>query len=322
MKQEKTIQMRRSTFAVGLRRLLQDWRLYILLLPMAVWFLLWAYKPMTGLIIAFKRFEPSVGIMDSEFVGLTNFVNLMFGINKLEFWQAFRNTFVVSLYSLLFGFPIPILLALLFSEIGVNSVRKIAQTLTYLPHFLSEVTITGIVLMLMYNGVESTGVIAKLLISSGLVDGSTSLMQQANLFRPIYIITGIWKESGYNSIVYFATIMGISPSLYEALRVDGGNKLQEIRYVTFPGMAPTIIIMIIMRIGNLLSVGYERVLLLYNANIYSTADVLSTFEQRFGILQSNYGIGAASSLFNALIALALVLGANTISRNVSKTSLW
>lgn len=322
MKQQETLHMRKKVLKHVVRTVVKDWRLYVLLLPMMVWFAIWAYKPMNGLIIAFKRFDPGQGIMASEFVGLMNFQNLIAGINKLEFWQAFRNTFVISLYSLLFGFPIPILLALLFSEIGSNGVRKLAQTLTYLPHFLSEVTITGIVLMLMYNGVESTGVIARLLISTGLVDGSTSLMQQSNLFRPLFIITGIWKESGYNSIVYFAAIMGISPSLYEALRVDGGNKLQELRYVTFPGMAPTIILMVIMRIGNLLSVGYERVLLLYNANIYTTADVLSTFEQRFGILQANYGIGAASSLFNAMIAFALVLGANTISRNISKTSLW
>ena len=154
------------------------------------------------------------------------------------------------------------------------------------------------------------------------IEPNASIIQQANYFRPLYIITGIWKESGYNSIVYYAAIMGISPALYEALKVDGGNKFQEIRYVTIPCMAPTLIIMIIMRIGRMLSIGYERVLLLYNTNIYVSADVLSTFEQRIGIISGNYGIGSASSLFNSLIAFALVIGANTISRNISKTSLW
>lgn len=201
-------------------------------------------------------------------------------------------------------------------------VRKFAQTATYLPHFLSEVTITGITLMLVYSGVRSSGIVASLFQQLGLLEAGTSMMQKANYFRPLYILVGIWKESGYNSIVYFAAIMGISPSLYEALKVDGGNKFQEIRFVTFPGMAPTLIIMIIMRIGNMLSIGYERVLLLYNANIYVTADVLSTFEQRLGILSGNYGMGAAVSLFNSLIAFALVIGANTISRNISETSLW
>lgn len=176
--------------------------------------------------------------------------------------------------------------------------------------------------MLLYSGANSSGVIAGLFQSLGLIEPGTAMMQVSNYFRPVYIIVGIWKESGYNSIVYFAAIMGISPALYEALKVDGGNKFQEIRYVTFPGMAPTLIIMIIMRIGHMLSIGYERVLLLYNANTYVTADVLSTFEQRIGILSSNYGVGATVSLFNSLIAFALVIGANTISRNISDTSLW
>lgn len=316
------IEMRQSKSRSICQAVKKDWRLYVLLLPMVVWYIVWMYKPMGGLLIAFKRFEPSLGVFGSEFKGLDNFVNLMNGVQKQEFWQAFRNTFIISSYSLIFGFPVPIILALFFSEMNNETTRKITQTITYLPHFLSEVTITGIVLMLVYNGVNSTGVIAELLIKMGWVEPNATIIQQSQYFRPLYVITGIWKESGYNSIVYFAAIMGISPALYEALKVDGGNKFQEIRYVTIPGMAPTLIIMIIMRIGKMLTIGYERVLLLYNANIYVTADVLSTFEQRIGILNGNYGVGAAASLFNSLIAFALVLGANTISRNISKTSLW
>lgn len=304
------------------RAVRKDWRLYVLLLPLVIWFAMWAYKPMGGLLIAFKRFDPQFGVWGSEFKGIDNFINLVSGVNKVEFWQAFRNTFIISAYSLIFGFPVPIILALLFAEIGNDTVRKLTQTATYLPHFLSEVTITGIALMLVYSGVRSTGIIASLLQQIGLIDPGVSIMQKSNYFRPLYIMVGIWKESGYNSIVYFAAIMGISPTLYEALKVDGGNKFQEIRFITFPGMAPTLIIMIIMRIGSMLTIGYERVLLLYNANIYVTADVLSTFEQRIGILSGNYGIGAAVSLFNSLIAFALVIGANTISRNISETSLW
>ncbi|ADL02739.1 ABC transporter permease [Lacrimispora saccharolytica] len=304
------------------KALRKDWRLYVLLLPLVIWFAMWAYKPMGGLLIAFKRFDPQFGVWGSEFKGIDNFINLVSGVNKVEFWQAFRNTFIISAYSLIFGFPVPIILALLFAEIGNDTVRKLTQTATYLPHFLSEVTITGIALMLVYSGVRSTGIIASLLQQIGLIEPGVSIMQKSNYFRPLYIMVGIWKESGYNSIVYFAAIMGISPTLYEALKVDGGNKFQEIRFITFPGMAPTLIIMIIMRIGSMLTIGYERVLLLYNANIYVTADVLSTFEQRIGILSGNYGIGAAVSLFNSLIAFALVIGANTISRNISETSLW
>jgi len=300
----------------------KDWRLYVLLMPMVIWYLVWMYKPMGGLLMAFKRFDPTLGLIRSDFKGIDNFLNLMTGVHKVEFWQAFRNTFIVSSYGLIFGFPVPILLALFFVEITHEFTRKVTQTITYLPHFLSEVTITSIVLMLVYNGVQSTGIIAQLFIKAGIIGENSSIIQQSSFFRPLYIITGIWKEAGYSSIVYYAAIMGISPTLYEAIKMDGGNKFQEIRYVTMPGMAPTLIIMIIMRIGRMLTVGYERVLLLYNPNIYVTADVLSTFEQRIGILSGNYGIGAAASLFNSLIAFALVIGANAISRNISKTSLW
>ena len=157
---------------------------------------------------------------------------------------------MINAYSLVFGFPVPIILAVLFSEIGNGFVRKATQTATYLPHFLSEVTITGITIMLVYSGVHSTGVLAALFQNMGWLEEGVSMLSKANYFRPLYIAVGIWKESGYSSIVYFAAIMGISPTLYEAMKVDGANKLQELRYVTFPGMAPTLIIMIIMRIGN------------------------------------------------------------------------
>lgn len=321
MRQRK-ISMRQPKGRQIVADIIRDWRLYVLLLPLVVWFALWAYKPMGGLLIAFKRFDASRGVWMSEFKGLENFISVMTGVNKELFWQAFRNTFVINAYSLVFGFPIPIILAILFSEMGNEYVRKFTQTATYLPHFLSEVTITGITIMLVYSGVRSTGVIAALFQKMGLLEKGVSMLSRANYFRPLYIAVGIWKESGYSSIVYFAAIMSISPTLYEAMKVDGANKLQEIRYVTFPGMAPTLIIMIIMRIGNMLSVGYERVLLLYNSNIYMTADVLSTFEQRIGILNANYGVGASVSLFNSLVAFALVIGANSISRNISNTSLW
>lgn len=316
------VEMRSGNWKKMWKAIKLNWQVYVLLLPLIIWLLVWVYKPMTGLLIAFERYQPAQGIWGSEFSGFKNFIDIMGGAYKTDFWQAFRNTFVISAYSLIFGFPVPIILALLFSEIGNETVRKITQTLTYLPHFLAEVTITGIVLMLLYSGAQSTGIVAQILYDWGVVPEGTNIIQTSDYFRPIYLITGIWKESGYSSIVYFAAIMGISPVLYEALKVDGGNKLQEIRFVTIPGMAPTLIIMIIMRIGNMLAVGYERVLLLYNTNVYVTADVLSTFEQRLGIVNANYSIGAASSLFNSLIAFALVVAANVISRNMSKTSLW
>ncbi|HHZ11244.1 MAG TPA: sugar ABC transporter permease [Acholeplasmataceae bacterium] len=320
MKQE--VKMYNGRFKEILKTIIKDWRLYVLLTPMVIWFFLWAYKPMGGLLMAFQRYEPALGISGSEFRGLGNFQVIVSGVYSSRFWSAFRNTFLISLYGFIFGFPIPIILALFFSEIGSAGFRKITQTITYLPHFLSEVTITSIVLMLVYHGERMTGVVAQFLYNLKIVPEGTKIMDTPNYFKPLYIITGIWKEAGYNSIVYFAAIMGISPVLYEAIRVDGGNKLQEIRYVTLPGMAPTLIIMIILRIGRMLSVGYERVLLLYNPNIYSSADVLSTFEQRIGIIEGVYAVGSAAGMFNSIIGFALVIAANFISRRVSKTSLW
>lgn len=228
--------MRKPKSRELIHALVQDWRLYVLLLPVVLWFALWAYKPMGGLLIAFKRYDSSLGIWMSEFKGIDNFVNLVAGVNKEQFWQAFRNTFVINAYSLVFGFPVPIILAVLFSEIGNGFVRKATQTATYLPHFLSEVTITGITIMLVYSGVHSTGVLAALFQNMGWLEEGVSMLSKANYFRPLYIAVGIWKESGYSSIVYFAAIMGISPTLYEAMKVDGANKLQELRYVTFPGI--------------------------------------------------------------------------------------
>ncbi|MCM1130883.1 MAG: ABC transporter permease subunit [Roseburia sp.] len=316
------IKMRTGKTKSILREVKKEWMLYLLFIPIILWFALFVYKPMAGILVAFKRYEASDGIFGSEFIGVSNFITLITGIRREAFWGAFRNTFVISTYGLVFGFPIPILLALFFSEIRSEGYRKILQTITYLPHFLSEVTITGIVIMLVYSGEKSSGVIAMLLYKLNIIPETNKIIESANYFRPMYIITGIWKESGYNSIVYFAAIMGISPVMYEAIKVDGANKWQEIRYVTLPGMAPTLIIMIIMRIGRMLSVGYERVLLLYQPNTYVTADVLSTFEQRLGIETSNYGLGSAIGIFNSVIGFALVIGANSISRQVSETSLW
>lgn len=311
-----------NLFLFYLKTIVTDYRLYLLLLPMLAWYALMFYKPLAGLLISFKNFQPNLGVMGSDFVGFANFESLINGAFAPQFWRSFRNTFVISLYGLIFGFPIPIILAIFFSEIVNNFVRGLTQTLSYLPHFLSEVTITGLVLTMLRNSETSTGILSGFLMNLGVIDESTKIVQNADYFRPMFIITGIWKEAGYSSIVFFAAIMAISPVLYEAIKVDGGNKLQEIRYVTFPGMAPTLIIMIVLRIGRMLSVGFERVILLYNANTYETADVLSTFVLRIGLEGGNQAMGAAAGMFDSIIGFGLVVGANFISRQISDSSLW
>lgn len=314
--------LEQNALLFNVKTILSDYRLYLLLLPILLWYALLFYKPLAGLLISFKNFQPNLGVMESDFVGFANFGTLIDGAFAPQFWRSFRNTFVISLYGFIFGFPIPIILAILFSEIINNTIRNVTQTLSYLPHFLSEVTITGLVLTMLRNSESSTGILSGLLINLGFIEETTKIVQDAQFFRPMFIITGIWKEAGYSSIVFFAAIMAISPVLYEALKVDGGNKLQEIRFVTFPGMAPTLIIMVVLRIGRMLSVGFERVILLYNANTYETADVLNTFVLRIGLEGGNPALGAAAGMFDSIIGFGLVVGANFISRQISDTSLW
>lgn len=305
-----------------LQILKKDWVLYLFVGNLMLWFLIWVYAPMTGLILAFKDYDALLGINKSEFVGLANFQNLIFGSFNVQFWRSFRNTFIISLYGLIFSFPIPIILAILFSDIGNEFFRKITQTITYLPHFISEVTITGLVIFLVYKSNSTTGIMAEILYKLGWVENGAKILDSPQYFRPLYIITGLWKETGYSSIVYFAAIMGISPTLYEAIKVDGGNKFQELRYVTIPGMSGTLIVMLIMRIGRMLNVGYERIILLYNANTYETADIINSFVYRMGVVNGNTSLGTAAGMFNAIIGFALVIGANYIGRKVSNTSLW
>lgn len=314
--------LEQNMFLYYVKTIVTDYRLYLLLLPMVLWYAIWFYKPLAGLLISFKNFQPNLGAIGSDFVGFANFESLISGAFAPQFWRAFRNTFVISLYGFIFGFPIPIILAIFFSEIINNFLRGFTQTLSYLPHFLSEVTVTGLVLTMLRNSETNTGILSSLLINIGLIEETTKIVQNADYFRPMFIITGIWKEAGYSSIVFFAAIMAISPVLYEAIKVDGGNKLQEIRYVTFPGMAPTLIIMIVLRIGRMLSVGFERVILLYNANTYETADTLATFVLRIGLEGGNQAIGAAAGMFDSIIGFGLVVGANFISRQISDSSLW
>ncbi len=312
----------RGTFKQTVKQIRKDYVLYIFVGILLLWYLIFEYLPMGGLLLAFKEYDPSLGIMGSNFIGASKFNDLMFNAYQSQFWRAFRNTFQISIYNLVFGFPFPIVLAILFSDIGSNFFRKIVQTISYLPHFISEVTITGLVIFLVYKSTTSTGVIANLLYVLNWIPKDTKILDSPQYFKPLYIITGLWKESGYSSIVYFAAVMGISPVMYEALKVDGGSKLQEIRYVTLPSIAPMITVMLIMRIGRMLNVGYERIILLYNSKTYETADVISSFVYRMGLENGNTSLGTAAGMFNAVLGFVLVIGANAIGKKVSDTSLW
>ncbi|OON91422.1 MAG: sugar ABC transporter permease [Epulopiscium sp. Nele67-Bin001] len=297
-----------------------NWRLWVLMFPLMTWLLLFAYKPMYGLIIAFQDYNLFRGMSGSDWVGLENFVDLFVGSGSMYFWRAFKNTIIISLYSLIFTFPLPIILALFFNEVKDGLFRRGVQTAMFLPHFLSEVILAGIVISFLQ---PDTGIINIFLMKLGILEEGIYFLTKPEWFRPVYIIAGVWKEVGFSSIVYFAALSAISPEQYEAAKVDGATKLQQMMFVSLPGIAPTIITMLIIKIGNLLSVGYERVILLYQPVTYETADVLSTYIYRLGLTgSSDFSLAAAAGLFNSVIGFVLVIGANRVSKKLSDTVLW
>ena len=331
-------EVERTKWKRTLQNLAKDWRLYVLLIPMLLFLILFKYLPIGGILTGFKWGDDTDKIFNAQWAGTYWLEYVFVGTASSSFWQAFRNTFVNSMYGLIFGFPIPIILALLFSEIKNAHYRSFLQVACYLPHFVSAVVVTTI-LRMWCNGVfagSQGGILLQIFEALGwnkLDNGNTfttNILLHPKFFRPIYQVSGIWEGAGYGSIVYFAAILAISPTSYEAARIDGASKLQQIRYVTFPGMAPTLTIMLITRIGHILNIGYEKIILLVEdaKSSWTTADVLSTYVYRMSGRSAAVGIqpiaqvGIVMDLFNAIIAMVLVLGANAISRRVSSTSLF
>ncbi len=321
-------QVEKDHWKIVCRTLLKDWRLYLMLVPMIFIFFCWRYLPMYELLASFKIDLTGSRVAEQDFVGFSNFNTLMFGSYRFDFWQAFRNTFVLSFYGLIFGFPVPIILALFFNEIKSNAYRSILQVLTYLPKFISMVIITTLVWMLLSEkGIflgSTPGVIAKLLVNIGVVSEAEAvqgIMFQSQYFRAIYIMTGIWEGAGYGSIVYFAAVIAISPTNYEAAQIDGAGKMAQMRYVVLPAMLSTIVIMLIVRIGSLLSIGFEQVLLMRHNQTYETAQVISTFA--LDLKESGQvNLSTVPEMINNLTSMLLVIGANLISRKATETSLY
>ena len=311
------------------RMILKDWRLYLMLVPMILVFLFWRYFPMYELLGCFKITDSVKPVADQYYLGFSHFRNLLVGGTGLstEFWRAFRNTFLLSFYGLCFGFPMPIIIALFFNEIRSIIARSVCQVVTYLPKFMSTVVMTSMVTMLVKQQslTSGMGILSQLLQQIGLISeeaASAGLLNNPTFFRAIYQISGIWEGAGYDSIVFFAAIIAIAPTSYEAAQIDGAGKLAQMKYVVLPCILSTIVIMLITRIGSLLNVGYEKVLLLYNPNTYMTADVVSTFSQRYGIAGTMQGLASAAEMMNNVIGMLLVIGANTIARKASNVSLY
>ena len=313
------------------RTVLKDWRLYLMLVPMILVFLFWRYFPMYELLRCFKVADDVKPVADQFFSGFSYFKRLLAGADTMstEFWRALRNTFLLSFYGLCFGFPVPIILALFFNEIKSNILRSVYQVLTYLPKFISTVVMTSLVTMLVKQGslTSNVGILSQGLSSLGLIShevANAGLLNNPGFFRAIYQISGIWETAGYDSIVFFAAIIAISPTSYEAAQIDGAGKMAQMRYVVIPSILSTLVIMLITRIGSLLQIGYEKVLLLYNTNTYVTADVVSTFANRYGMdgTSSAQGIASAAEMMSNVIGMLLVIGANTISRKATDVSLY
>jgi putative aldouronate transport system permease protein len=288
--------------------------LYLMALPMVLYYTVFQYLPMFGAVIAFKDYSPMKGIFGSPWVGLKHFASF---INGYYFERLLGNTVMLGLCSLLFAFTAPILLALLINEARNRRIRSLAQTISYMPYFISLIVVCGIVRDL----TGSSGVIG---MAYAQLTGTEAqnMLQKPELFRPIYVTSEIWQRSGWESIIYIAALTAIDPQQYEAARIDGAGRLRQIWHITLPGLTPTIIVMLILRIGSLLEIGYEKIILLYSPAIYETADLISTFVYRKGLLEANWSFSSAVGLINSAINLILLVLANSAIRRSDWGGLW
>lgn len=289
--------------------------LYLFILPGLMILIFFHYLPIYGITIAFKDFHPLLGIMESEWVGLKYFQRLW---SSMFFWRIFRNTLRINLMHLVFGFPAPIILALLLNEIKKSFIKRTVQTITYLPHFLSWVIVGGFVVNILS---PNQGIIAKI---SELLTGQKSelfLMIEPKAFPWILVFSAIWQSVGWGSIIYIAAISGINPELYEAAIIDGGNRWQQMWYITLPSIMPTIFVLLILRMGHIMGSNFEQIYVLYNPNVYSTGDVISTYVFREGLGKGNYSFSAAIGLFQSVIGFVLMMIANKASKKFGR-SLW
>ena len=287
--------------------------IYLMLFPVILYYAVFCYAPMGGVVIAFQNFKPALGITGSKWVGLKHFVDFLTGPYA---WRLIRNTLLINILQIMFAFPVPIFIALLINEIHCKAYKKVVQTVSYMPHFISLVVMCG----LLVTFSRSDGIFNDFLSLFGVE--RTNLLANAKWFRPLYVFSGIWQEAGWGSIIYLATLSSIDPGLYEAATIDGANRFQRMIYVSFPGLLPIIIVQLIMRIGNILTTGFEKVLLLYSPLTYETADIISTYIYRQGLELSNYSYGTAVGLFNSIVNLIILVAANHFVGKLTGESLW
>lgn len=287
--------------------------LYIMALPGLLYFLIFCYFPMYGAIIAFKDYAPALGVFKSPWAGVDNFVKFFNGVN---FKNVLSNTIVLSLYGIAVGFPLPIIFALMLNELRLKKFKSFVQTVTYIPHFISMVVVCGMIV----NFSMKEGLFNTILGYFGVP--AENLLLKPELFKSIYVFSSVWQETGWDSIIYLAALTGIDSTFYEAADVDGAGRWRKMFYITIPGILPTIVIVLILRLGNIMNVGFEKVILLYNSITRDSADVISSFVYRKGIIDYDYSFATAVGLFNSVANVIVLTLANTISRKVSESSLW
>ncbi len=301
------------TGAQRIRAMKKSKWLYLMMLLPLIYYAVFCYAPMYGILIAFEDYKIAKGVLGSKWVGFKWFSKF---ITDPYFWKLVRNTLLLNIYGLLWGFPIPIILAIMLNEVRHTAYKRVIQTLSYLPHFISTVVVCGMIV----NFLSLDGIINQFLAFLG--QDKIQFLMKPEWFRTIFTASGIWQSCGWNSIVYLAALMAVDQQLVEAAEIDGANRFQRILHVSLPCIAPTISIMLIMQLGKLMTLGYEKILLLYNGSTYETADVISTYVYRRGILNADYSYSTAVGLFQTFVSLILLVASNKISKRLSETSLW
>lgn len=292
----------------------RHWQLYLLILPPIAYFIIFKYVPMVNAVLAFKDYNVIKGIWGSPWAG-TKYFELLF--QNPAFVTLIKNTLYISFYSLIVGFPIPILLALALNEIKNIRFKKTVQMVTYAPYFISTVVMVSIIMLFLSPrlGIVNT-------IAGALGFESVNFLGEPGLFRSIYVFSDVWQGMGYSAVIYLAALAGVDPSLYEAAKVDGANRIQKILNVDLPGLLPAAVIILILSVGNIMAVGFEKIYLLQNPLNLSASEIISTYVYKIGLLNANYSFATAVGLFNSVINLILLLIVNTVAKRLSNTSLW
>lgn len=298
------------------RALIRDRWLYLIMILPCLYYLLFHYYPMYGVTLAFKQYKPKLGIIGSPWASQHGMKYILQVVNDPYFWTVFKNTIVLNVVNLAITFPAPIILALLLNEVASDRYKRVVQTVTYLPHFLSTVVVVG----MMNTMFSSSGIVNELLGKIGL--GPFAFLNDAQYFRPMYIGSNIWQNIGWDSIIFLAALSGLDQALYEAARIDGAGRWKQTIHITIPGILPTIVIMLILAMGKIMNVSYQKILLMMTGSNQSVSDVISTYVYRRGITKADFSYATAVGLFQSLVSLVFVTATNWISRRTTETSLW